>query len=162
MCSGVKPLFGVFELFGIEHIRLFGVFELFGIEHIRLFGKFELFGIEHIRLFGKFELFGIEHIRLIETTCGDVTLYYDADDNTLWVGSERICGIPPKTEWLGFGSGNFVDGPTAKDVLSDANGRWYRYTLAGPLSDVIVIFECDRKLPDELKSLPIWNQAVGI
>ena len=102
------------------------------------------------------------NIRLIETTCGDVTLYYDADDNTLWVGSERICGIPPKTEWLGFGSGNFVDGPTAKDVLSDANGRWYRYTLAGPLSDVIVIFECDRKLPDELKSLPIWNQAVGI
>ncbi|CAE7817627.1 unnamed protein product [Symbiodinium sp. CCMP2592] len=106
--------------------------------------------------------FRAEHKQLLETTCGDVALYYDSDDNTLWVGSDRICAIPPKTEWFGFGSGNFVDGPTAKDVLSDANGRWYRYSLAGALSDVTVIFECDRKLPEELKSLPMWNQAVTL
>ncbi|CAE7444482.1 unnamed protein product [Symbiodinium sp. CCMP2456] len=104
---------------------------------------------------GVFEFLCIEFIRLLESTCGDVNLYYDPDENTLWVGSDRICGIPAKTEWLGFGSGNFVDGPTAKDVLSDGNGRWYRYSLAGPLSDVFVIFESDRKLSDDLKSLPV-------
>ncbi|OLQ08636.1 hypothetical protein AK812_SmicGene7853 [Symbiodinium microadriaticum] len=100
--------------------------------------------------------------RLLESTCGDVSLFYDTDENSLWVGADKICGIPAKAEWLGFGSGNFVDGPTAKDVLSDANGRWYRYSLAGPLSDVIVIFESDRKLPDEIKALSVWNQAVSL
>ncbi|CAE7539539.1 unnamed protein product [Symbiodinium sp. CCMP2592] len=120
---------------------------------------------DHKRLLDRFAVDGLwvfDVLGLLETTCGDVSLYYDSDDNSLWVGSDRICGIAAKTEWLGFGSGNFVDGPTAKDVLSDANGRWYRYSLAGPMSDVIVIFESDRKLPEELKSLPIWNQAVSL
>ncbi|CAE7240032.1 unnamed protein product [Symbiodinium sp. CCMP2592] len=102
-----------------------------------------------------------EH-KLLETACGDVTLYYDTEENTLWVGSDRICGIPPKAEWFGFGAGDFLDGPTAKDIVSDSNGRWYVYSLSGPLADTIVIFESDRKLSEELKALPVWNQAVSL
>lgn len=104
----------------------------------------------------------IEHLRILETTCGDVSLFYDTDENSLWVGGDRICGIPARAEWLGFGSGNFVEGSTAKDVLSDAAGRWYRFALDGPMSHVFAIFEYDRKLPEELKALSIWNQAARL
>ena len=108
---------------------------------------------------GLIDTLGIEHPRLLESTCGDVSLFYDTDENSLWVGADKICGIPAKAEWLGFGSGSFLDGATAKDVLSDAAGRWFRYSLEGPLADVFAIFEFDRKLPDEIKALSVWNQA---
>ena len=62
-------------------------------------------------------------------------------------------------EFFGFGSGDFAGGATANDVLSDPGGRWFRYSLAGNMKDLLVIVECDRKLPEEVKSLAIWNKV---
>lgn len=90
---------------------------------------------------------------------GDYTLLCDLEDASLWVHSEKIAAIPLNTELLGFGSGDFADGATANDVLSDPSGRWFRYALTGPSKDVRVIVGCDRTLPEDLKHLPVWNKV---
>ena len=95
----------------------------------------------------------------MESTLGDCVLFYDVDDDSMWVGGEKIVTVGPDHEWLGFGSGDFVEGATAKDVLQDSSGRWYRYCLSGSTSDIILIFEADRALSDELKNLQVWNKA---
>lgn len=99
-------------------------------------------------------------LRLLEASMGDYSLLYDPDDASLWVHSDKIASIPANTEWLGFGSGDFADGATANDILSDPSGRWFRYGLGGPMKDVLIIAECDRTLPDEVKNLTVWNKVV--
>ncbi|CAE7214672.1 unnamed protein product, partial [Symbiodinium sp. CCMP2456] len=101
-----------------------------------------------------------EHKTLLEASMGDYSLLYDPDDASLWVHSDKIASIPANTEWLGFGSGDFADGATANDILSDPSGRWFRYGLGGPMKDVLIIAECDRTLPDEVKNLTVWNKVV--
>ncbi|CAE7786127.1 unnamed protein product [Symbiodinium microadriaticum] len=103
-----------------------------------------------------------EHKTLIEASMGDYSLLYDPDDASLWVHSEKISSIAANTEWMGFGSGDFADGATANDVLSDPGGRWFRYALTGPMKDVFIIPECDRTLPDELKNLTVWNKVQSL
>ena len=98
-------------------------------------------------------------LRHVETSLGDCSLFYDLADHTLWVGGDKISTIAAQHEWLGFGSGDFVEGATAKDVLTDPSGRWYCYNLEGGTADVSLIFECDRKLSDEIKNLQVWNKA---
>ena len=89
----------------------------------------------------------------------DFSMLYDLDEASLWINSDRITNIPSNMEFFGFGSGDFADGATANDVLSDPNGRWFRYCLTGPVKDLLVIVECDRKLPEEVKGLAIWNKV---
>ena len=62
-------------------------------------------------------------------------------------------------EFFGFGSGDFIDGATAKDILSDPTGRWFRYSLDANMKDLQVIVECDRKLPEDVRNLSIFNKA---
>ena len=100
------------------------------------------------------------NLRLVETSCGDACLLYDMEDSSLWLGSDKITAIPHDAEWMGFGSGDFVDGATANDVLSDPLGRWFRYAVEGNLADLKMVFEHDRKLPEEVRKLPLWNKAL--
>ena len=86
-------------------------------------------------------------------------MLYDVDEASLWVHSEKIAAIPANSEWMGFGSGDFADGATANDVLSDPSGRWFRYGLTGPMRDIMIIVEVDRTLPEELKQLSVWNKV---
>ena len=100
--------------------------------------------------------------RHVETSLGDCSLWYDLNDQSLWIGGETISTVAGGQEWFGFGSGDFVDGATAKDVLTDPAGRWYRFCLEGACSEINLIFESDRKLGDDLKNLQVWNKAVLI
>ena len=100
-----------------------------------------------------------QNLRTLEMSLGDCQLYYDSNDCSLWIGGDKLTSVEPQSELMGFGSGDFAEGATAKDVLSDPSGRWFRYSLQGPLADTNVIVECDRKLPDEVKGLPVWNKV---
>ncbi|CAE7775676.1 unnamed protein product [Symbiodinium sp. CCMP2592] len=97
---------------------------------------------------------------LMECVFQDFCMLYDVDDASLWIHSDRITNVPSNMEFFGFGSGDFADGATANDVLSDPSGRWFRYSLAGSMKDLLVIVECDRKLPEEVKSRAIWNKVM--
>ncbi|OLP75981.1 hypothetical protein AK812_SmicGene44142 [Symbiodinium microadriaticum] len=105
---------------------------------------------------------GKNELRLLECVMTDFSMLYDLDEASLWINSDRITNIPSNMEFFGFGSGDFADGATANDVLSDPNGRWFRYCLTGPVKDLLVIVECDRKLPEEVKGLAIWNKVTTL
>ena len=92
----------------------------------------------------------------------DFSMLYDLDESSLWINSDRIANIASNTEFFGFGSGDFADGATANDVLSDPTGRWFRYSLAGSVKDAMIIVECDRKLPEDVKNLAVWNRVTGM
>ncbi|CAE7339927.1 unnamed protein product, partial [Symbiodinium sp. CCMP2456] len=114
------------------------------------------------KAFDDFTAFRANHHTLIECGMTDFTMLYDMEEASLWINSDRITNIPSNMEFFGFGSGDFADGATANDVLSDPNGRWFRYCLTGSIKDIQVIVECDRKLPEEVKDLAIWNKVASL
>ena len=86
-----------------------------------------------------------------------MSLFWDKDSGTLWIGSDKAVGLPAESEILGYGAGEFHEGPTAADVMSDASGRWFMYDLKDLCQPIIV--EADRKLPAEIRSLPVFNKV---
>ena len=96
--------------------------------------------------------------------CGNFRLIYDKDQETLWLGGD---GRKPKDqetfeisgpiELFGFGSGEFGEGPTAKDVMSDVQGRWLGYKVQAPSEECIL--EPDRRLPEHVRNSDIFGKA---
>ena len=89
---------------------------------------------------------------------GDFSLFYVPAESALFVGGDKSGDYPSNMELFGFGSGELVDGATAQHVLSDEAGRFFRVQLQG--LNQPAIFEPDRKLPQEIKNLAIWNKAI--
>lgn len=58
--------------------------------------------------------------------------------------------------FFGFGSGDFVKGSEAHDVMT-ADGRWLRYVMES--ADALIILEKQRKTPDHLESATFFNKA---
>ena len=95
--------------------------------------------------------------RAIESTVGELTLFFDQASSALWIGGDSQGKLPASTELLGYGSGEIQDGPTATDLISDPSGRWFVYELSTLAAQIIV--EADRKLPFKIRSLPVFQKA---
>ena len=95
--------------------------------------------------------------RAIESTVGELSLFFDKASSALWIGGDSPGKVPASTELLGYGSGDIQDGPTAADLISDPSGRWFVYELSTFTTQIIV--EADRKLPSEIRSLPVFQKA---
>ena len=102
-------------------------------------------------------------LRLV-LACGNVRFVYDCKEDNLW-----ICGNDSKKketfevkgplEVFGFGSGDFVEGPEASDVQSDVTGRWIAFKISLPSE--LCILKADRRLPQHIRSLDMFNKATG-
>jgi len=60
-------------------------------------------------------------------------------------------------ELFGFGSGDFVEGPEAKDVQSDTTGRWFSFLVKDD-SDLCIL-EADKRLPDHIRKMDIFGKV---
>ena len=61
------------------------------------------------------------------------------------------------TELFGFGSGDFVKGGEANDLMSAAEARWLRYAFEK--GDDLVILEKQRSSPEHLGGASFFNKA---
>ena len=78
----------------------------------------------------------------------DFSMLYDLDEASLWINSDRITNIPSNMEFFGFGSGDFADGATATRCPLRSERAAVPLLLDRPVKDLLVIVECDRKLPE--------------
>ena len=77
----------------------------------------------------------------IRTTlnAGSFSLHLDENEGQLWVGcSTAEYTVPQHTELFGFGSGDFIKGSEAQDVMT-ADGRWPRYFIDS--NEALIILE---------------------
>lgn len=94
--------------------------------------------------------------------CGTFKLTYDCDQEVLWVSTadnkkKDNFQVKGPIELFGFGSGDFVEGPTARDVQSDLTGRWVAFMVAS--GQEYCILESDRRLPDHIKKMDIFGKV---
>ena len=94
--------------------------------------------------------------------CGTFRLVYDIDQETLWVAAgegkkQDNFEVKAPLEVFGFGSGDFLEGPNAKDVQSDLTGRWLSFSISSPTE--YCIMEADRRLPDHIKKIDIFGKV---
>lgn len=94
--------------------------------------------------------------------CGNFKLVYDEDQENLWIAAgdgkkKETFEITGPSELFGFGSGDFLDGPAARDVQSDLSGRWVGFKLS--LGTENCILEADRRLPDHIRKMDIFGKA---
>ena len=88
---------------------------------------------------------------------GSFSLHLDEHEGQLWVGcSTAEYTVPQHTELFGFGSGDFIKGSEAQDVMT-ADGRWVRYFMDS--NEALIILEKQRKTPDHLESATFFNKA---
>lgn len=78
-------------------------------------------------------------------------------ENELFVWSNENYTVPAGEELFGFGSGEFLKGAEAKDVMSDCEARWLVFDLSK--DGARVIMEHSRKLPEHLRELDLFNKA---
>ncbi len=60
-------------------------------------------------------------------------------------------------ELFGFGSGDFAEGPNARDIQSDLTGRWLGFNITS--QDELCILEPDRRLPDHIRKMDFFGKA---
>lgn len=88
---------------------------------------------------------------------GSFSLHLNENAGQLWVGcSTAEYTVPQHTELFGFGSGDFLKGSEAQDVMT-ADGRWVRYFMDS--NEALIILEKQRKTPDHLESATFFNKA---
>ena len=93
-------------------------------------------------------------------------LPYDVQEQSLYIGldikskkkadANAAAEIQP-LELLGFGSGDFAEGPEAGDIMGDITGRWLSYALGA--SSEQVILEVDKRLPEHIRKSDIFGKA---
>ena len=94
----------------------------------------------------------------IPLSCGNFQLVLAEDDSSLWVGASNDAHtVEMWTELFGFGSGDFSKGSEATDVSSEVTGRWLEFSVCQ--SDTPVILEKQRKTPEHLESMALWNKV---
>ena len=97
-------------------------------------------------------------------SCGTFKLIYDCDQDALWVTSEGrkkdTFDVKGPVELFGFGSGDFLEGPAARDVQSDLTGRWVTFRVTSGTEACIL--EADRRLPDHIKKMDIFGKVTGL
>ena len=97
--------------------------------------------------------------------CGAFKLIYDVQQEALWAaaneGKKQASSFEMRgpTELFGFGSGDFCEGPDAKDVQSDLTGRWVSFSISS--SDDHCILEPDRRLPEHIRKLDVFGKVPG-
>ena len=94
--------------------------------------------------------------------CGTFRLVYDGDQEVLWIGAaegKKKDSFEAKgpLEVFGFRSGDFLEGPNAKDVQVDLTGRWLSFAISST-SDYCIL-EADRRLPDHIKKIDIFGKV---
>lgn len=95
--------------------------------------------------------------------CGSFKLIYDLKQEVLWAvacdGKKRSDSFEMKgpCELFGFGSGDFCEGPDAKDVQSDLSGRWVSFKVNS--GDELCILEPDRRLPDHIRKMDLFGKV---
>ena len=95
----------------------------------------------------------------ITLNAGSFSLHLDEKQGQLWIGcSTAPHTVQDHTELFGFGSGEFVKGSEAQDIMT-ADGRWLRYFIES--SDAMVILEKQRKTPDHLEHAAFFNKVLG-
>ncbi|CAK9023126.1 Uncharacterized protein SCF082_LOCUS16076 [Durusdinium trenchii] len=98
--------------------------------------------------------------------CGSFKLIYDLKQEVLWAvacdGKKRSDSFEMKgpCELFGFGSGDFCEGPDAKDVQSDLSGRWVSFKVNS--GDELCILEPDRRLPDHIRKMDLFGKVVTL
>ena len=96
--------------------------------------------------------------------CGGFKLIFDMDQEVLWIAvgdgkKKETFEAKAPLELFGFGSGDFAEGPNARDIQSDLTGRWLAYNIN--TSDDHCILEADRRLPDHVKKMDMFGKAAG-
>eukprot|EP00438_Fugacium_kawagutii_P015340 Skav217456 [mRNA] locus=scaffold1289:122745:123968:- [translate_table: standard] len=95
--------------------------------------------------------------------CGSFKLVYDVQQEVLWVaasdGKKRSETFEMRgpAELFGFGSGDFCEGPTAKDVQSDLTGRWVSFNMSS--ANDLCILEADKRLPEHIRKMDLFGKA---
>ncbi len=96
--------------------------------------------------------------------CGSFRLTYDCQQDILWVCAaetkkrdRETFEVKGPVELFGFGSGDFVEGPEAKDVQSDTTGRWFSFQVKDDLD--LCILEADKRLPDHIRKMDIFGKV---
>ena len=102
---------------------------------------------------------GLRHV----LACGSFKLVYDLDQEILWVAAaegkkKESFEVKGPCELFGFGSGDYLEGPAARDVQSDLTGRWISFKLTS--GEEWCILEADRRLPDHIKKMDIFGKAL--
>ena len=89
--------------------------------------------------------------------CGTFSLAWCTD--SLWLVSGSKVTVECDTELYGFGSGDFLRGTEASDVMSDVSsqGRCLSFQLID--CDSRVILERQRSVPSHLESESFWNKV---
>ena len=88
-------------------------------------------------------------------------MFYVVDEGGFFLGAEKASCLPADTELFGFGSGEICQGATATDIAAAEDSRFFMYDMSGSWDDTLCICEADRKLPGDIKCLPVWNKASG-
>lgn len=94
--------------------------------------------------------------------CGGFKLIFDVDQESLWVCAgdgkkKETFEMKGPLELFGFGSGDFAEGPNAKDIQTDLTGRWLAYNIKS--SEELCIVEADRRLPEHIKKMDMFGSA---
>ncbi len=95
-------------------------------------------------------------------SCGTFRLVYDKELGDLWIcpdGRKKDSSVEAKgpTELFGFGSGQFAEGPEAKDIMSDIGGRWLCFNVAS--GNEHCILESDKRLPEHIRSSDVFGKV---
>ena len=77
----------------------------------------------------------------------------------LYLRSQENYVVKQHEELFSFGSGDYVRGAEAQDVMSDVGGRWLCYNFTGLASEHVCIVEHSTKLPGHLKEQDWFNKV---
>ena len=80
-------------------------------------------------------------------------------DGSLFLHSQENFVVKQHEELFSFGSGDYVRGAEAQDVMSDVGGRWLCYEFSGLASEHYCIVEHSQKLPGHLKEQDWFNKV---
>ena len=115
----------------------------------------------------QFVLIGHSSPARITLACGDFRLVLDRDSKDLWVAAEtqkesNTVQASSLEELFGFGSGDWVNKSTARDVMTDCSdsGRWLPFCLKDGSQKCIL--EMDRRSPDHVKKADLYNKVLWI
>lgn len=95
-------------------------------------------------------------------SCGTFRLVYDKELGDLWIcpdGRKKDLSVEAKgpAELFGFGSGQFAEGPEAKDIMSDIGGRWLCFNISSGNEHCII--ESDKRLPEHIRGSDVFGKV---
>ena len=100
----------------------------------------------------------------IVLTCGSFRLIYDQENENLWLGSDGkkpadkdSFEVSGPAELFGVGAGEYAEGPAAKDIMSDVQGRWFAFNVRSEMEECII--EADKRLAEHIRSSSIFGKA---